>query len=70
MRLPSSSLGSAAVRLESSIEVTVLLDAESLSEVFLNGSLQPAVRTEESKEPALRIEEVFHRLTSLEGDSP
>ena len=51
MRLPSSSLGSAAERLESSVEVTVLLYAESLLEAFLNGSLQPAVRIEISEEP-------------------
>ena len=51
MRVPSSSLESAAERLEPSVEVTVLLDAESLLEVFLNGSQQPAVRIETSEEP-------------------
>ena len=58
LRLPSNCLGSSAVRLESSIEVTVVLDAESLLvmlEVFLNGSLQPVVRLKVCKEGKLKV---------------
>ena len=51
MIFPSSSLGSAAVRLKSSVEEAVLLDAVSLLGAFLNGSLQLAVRIETSEEP-------------------
>ena len=57
------------MRLESSGEVTVLCDAVSLLvilEVFLAGSLQPAVRIEVSEEP-LVVEGDFAILL-CEGD--